>query len=153
MAFDEYINLTPQCQLRLYDDGNVIYVLMRVPASQYNENYGEVVSEQLPFATTVNGVRSSWQAYRLTIGPWHQLAAVYVSSSQTFTFHLGDANSAIVGPAVDFSRYLARADVLSIARIWVNGGIKKGIVYVNVAGVWKVTEAYAKYAGEWKQTT
>lgn len=147
--------LSPNANLRIYDDdsGQVYFSIQAMEGDGSEENYGTVISHDVPWAFTANGVREGWRSGSVYRTYNHQLlGSAWVAASQTITFHLGESNVEVLGEPRDFSVFIYRSDMLSVARITDGAATKRSIPYVKDNGVWRLAEAYAKRAGTWKQT-
>lgn len=142
---DYYFPVSDRSQIYLYDDGyNSVHAYLTVNggASAYKD--------QLPWASTVDGVRSSWKTFQVYEGSyWNWMGTVYVGTSQTVTFHLGETEYG--GPA-DASIFVHRGALFGSVRIFDGQTIRRAIPYVNVNGVWRLAEPWNKHVGTWKQT-
>ncbi len=112
-----------------------------------------VLTPNMPWSVTVDGVQQPIQTVAINTRRTNFVGYVYVNTSQTITFHLGETNTTELGGPANYSAYVSRGDTLSVGRITQGGGTRRAIPYVRVAGVWRKAEPYVKYAGEWKQTS
>lgn len=108
--------------------------------------------EAVPWAYTLNG-KTEWRSLTLdNLASYVKIHLMQVTYSQTVIFSLGDTNTYDMGGPTEFSVYVSRGDSGRGVDIRVGTTLRKAIPYINVNGVWKVSEPWAKAAGVWKQT-
>lgn len=141
--------LNEKTQLWVNDQNPWVEIRIRV-TSEYPT--GDPIMEQMPWSYTLNGVRDPWRTARIMPNVWTTLGKLYVPTSQTVTVHIGETGTSEIAGPHDYSFYAVRGAALSVGRITQGSTSLRAIPYVNVQGVWRVAEGYAKHEGTWKQT-
>lgn len=139
--------LTPQTKMWIVDQNPWINVDILVTSE-----YPDVIMEEMPWSYTLNSVRDPWRTARIMPNVWITLGRLYVPTSQTVSIHIGETNTSEIEGPHDFSFYVNRGAGSAGARVTQGATSSRAIPYVNVQGVWKVAEGYAKHAGVWRQT-
>lgn len=114
--------------------------------------------EQIPWASTFDGVRSSWQAFTLLPNvSWQKVTTIRVTTPQTITFSLGASGNPAVGGPTDFDFEVERAaqvvEGTGVVRIHNGSFYVTAIPYVKDNGVWKQAQPWGRLQGEWNPAT
>lgn len=106
---------------------------------------------QLPWAYSVDGVKTSWKSFNFaSTTVWQKLGVIYVGYAQQVVLHLGTTGKPQLGGPTDFLVDLLGG--ISTCTIVVDGVPKKAIAFVNVEGEWKTATMLVQHNSVWKET-
>lgn len=146
-------------QMRMRDNGSLVEFALR--------SHSALSISQLPWTYSVDGVESSWKSFNFQAHTdWQTLGVLSVSKTQDVIFKIGYTNTSIGGPT-ELAANIYRTPPpeenpdpggepvvrLRGAIIQVGESQKLAVPYINVNGVWKQAQSWAKREGVWKETT